>query len=83
MNRIKIGGNGMIQSYCTYGICNIDTTQCLEEGDSVERLAYWEDGRKVVLKDVQISSINETEITIELEDSEAISIQIEDIEDWD
>lgn len=73
----------MIHSYCNYGIYNEDTSQCLEEGDSVDRLSYWDNGRKVTLKDVHIQSISKEEITLALEDYEEITIPIEEIEDWD
>lgn len=73
----------MIQSYCNYGIYNEDTSQCLEEGDSVDRLSYWDNGNKVTLEDVQIKNINKDEITVETDDCEEITIPIEEIDDWD
>lgn len=73
----------MIQSYCNYGIYNEDTSQCLEEGDRVDRISYWNDGSVVVLKDVQVQSIDKDEITLALEGYEEIAIPIEEIEDWD
>lgn len=79
----EIGGCGMIHSYCNYGIYNEYTSQCLEEGNSVDRISYWDNGKRVVLKDVQVQSIDKYEVTFALEDFEEITIPIEEIEDWD
>lgn len=73
----------MIHSYCNYGIYNEDTSQCLEDGDSVDRLTYWDDGNKIVLEDVQVQSISKDEVTIALEDYQEITIPIEEIDSWD
>lgn len=73
----------MIFSYCNYGICNEDTSQCLEEGDTVDRISYFDGEKRVVLENVQIKDINDSEITIETDDYEEIAIAIEDIEEWD
>lgn len=73
----------MIQSYYNYGIYNEDTSQCLEDGDRVDCLSYWDNGKKIILKDVQIQSIDKDEVTFSLEDYEEITIPIEEIEDWD
>lgn len=73
----------MIHSYCNYGIYNEDTSQSLEEGDSIDRLSYWDDEKRVVLKDVQVQSIDKDEVIFELEDCEEIIIPIEKIDDWD
>lgn len=73
----------MIQSYCTYGIFNDQTSQCLEDGDYVECLSYWDDEKKIVLKDVQVQSIDKDEVTFALEDCNEITIPIEEIVDWD
>ena len=73
----------MIHSYCIYGIYNEDTAQVLEPGDSVDRLSYRDNGKKITLEDVQINDINKDEIMIETEDYEEITIPIEEIEDWD
>lgn len=73
----------MIQSYCNYGIYNEDTSQCLEEGDDVDHLSYWDNGKRVTIEDVQIKNINKDEITVEADDCEEITIPIEEIEDWD
>lgn len=73
----------MIRSYCNFGIYNDDTSQSLEEGDDIDRIAYWDNGNKVVLKDVRISEIRAEEITVELEDFTEVTILIDDIEDWD
>ena len=72
----------MIKSYCNYGIYNEKTSQCLEEGDDVDQLTYWDDGRRVVLENVHISEITSDDITCELEDFKEITISIETIEDW-
>ena len=73
----------MIHSYCIYGIYNEDIAQVLEPGDSVDRLSYRDNGKKITLEDVQINDINKDEIMIETEDYEEITIPIEEIEDWD
>lgn len=73
----------MIQSYCNYGIYNEDTSQCLEEGDDVDRISYWDNGKRVTLEDVRIKDINNDEITVETEGFDEITIPIEEIEDWD
>lgn len=73
----------MIHSYCNYGIYNEDTAQCLEEGDDVDRITYWDNEKKITLEDVQITDIREDEISIETEDYDEITIPIEEIEDWD
>ncbi len=73
----------MIHSYCNYGIYNEDTSQCLEEGDSIDRLSYWDNGKRITLENVQIKDINKEEITIETEDYDEIIIPIEEMEDWD
>lgn len=73
----------MIQSYCNYGIYNEDTSQCLEEGDDVDRISYLDNGERVTLENVQIKDINKDEITVETEDYDEITITIEEIEDWD
>lgn len=73
----------MVKTYCNYGIYDEDTARCAEEGDNLDRLTYWDDGRKVTLEDVHISSITADEVTIETEDFEEIRISVDDIEDWD
>lgn len=73
----------MTYSYCNYGIYNEDTSQCLEDGDSIDRFSYWDNGKKVILKDVQVQSIDKDEVALALENYEEISIPIEQIEDWD
>ncbi len=73
----------MIRSYCNYGIYNEDTSQCLEEGDSVDRLSYWDSGNRITVENVLINDISKDEITIETDDYEEITIPIEEIEDWD
>lgn len=73
----------MIFSYCNYGICNDDTSQCLEEWDTIDRLSYFDDEKRIVLENVQVKDIDENEITIETEYYEEITIAIEDVEEWD
>lgn len=73
----------MIRSYCNYGIYNEDTSQCLEEGDSVDCLSYWDSGNRITVENVLINDISKDEITIETDDYEEITIPIEEIEDWD
>lgn len=73
----------MIQSYCTYGIFNEQTDQCLEEGDYIDRLTYLDNGNEVILEDAIIDFISKEEIEISTEDYEGITIPIEKIVDWD
>lgn len=73
----------MIHSYCNYGIYNEDTSQCLEEGDSVDRLSYWSDGEMITIEEVQIKDIDKDKITFETDGCKGITIPIEEIKDWD
>lgn len=51
----------MIHSYCNYGIYDEDTSQCLENGDSIDCLSYWDNGNRVILEDILIKDINRDE----------------------
>ncbi len=73
----------MVKTFCNYGIYDEDTARSAEEGDNIDRLTYWDDGKKITLEDVHISSITADEITLNTEDSEEITMHIDDIEDWD
>lgn len=73
----------MVKSYVIYGIYDEDTCQCLEKGDCASRLAFWKDGKKITLSDVEVVKITKDTIVFETQDFEKIEIAIEDIEDWD
>lgn len=72
----------MVKSYCTYGMCNEDTAQTVNEGENLDRLTYWDGGKKVTVEDVHIISINKDTVTLELPDTEMI-LDIADIECWE
>lgn len=73
----------MVKSYCRHGIYNEETSQCLEEGDSVSELVYYEDGCEITAYNAEISSISSDEATLCFEDGEDVTIRIEDIKSWE
>lgn len=66
-----------------YGIYNPDTCDYAEEGYSLDRITYWDTGKRVTINNVTISSIGEYDVDIATEDFETITIPVDDIEDWD
>ncbi len=73
----------MVKSYCKYGIYNEDTAQSVEKGEDLNRIIYWDDGKRMTFENVIVEDITGETITIELEDGEQVTLQIEDICDWD
>lgn len=71
----------MVKSYCTYGMYNEDTSECVEQGENLNMLSYWSNGYLITLEDVHVSKISKDEVTLELLDSE-LTINITDIEEW-
>lgn len=72
-----------VKTYCNYGLCDEDSANTLEEGDSCERFTYWNDGIQVTIKNITICDIYEDKIVVELEDYEEVTIQVDDIIDWE
>lgn len=72
-----------VKTYCTYGLYDEDSANSLEEGDSCERFTYWDNVKKVTLEDVTINDIYENRVVIKINNFEEITIQIENIIDWE
>lgn len=72
-----------VKTYCTYGLYDEDNCNSLEEGDSCERFTYWSNEKQVTLEDIEINDIYKDRVVVELEDGEEITIQVDDIIDWE
>lgn len=72
-----------IKTCCNWGLYNEDNGDCLEVGDYCDRFLYYDNGKGVVLENVNIQDIREKEVTLELDDYEEITIDIEDVIDWE
>lgn len=72
-----------IKTYCDWGLYNEDNGDCLKAGDNCDRFSYWDDGKRVTLENIAIQDIRKNEVTLELEDYEEVTINIEDVIDWE
>ena len=66
-----------------YGIHNPDTCDYAEEGDSLDRITYWDNEKQETINNVTIANIDEYDVEIVTEDFDIITIPVDDIEDWD
>lgn len=73
----------MIRTYCNYGIYDEDTAQCIEVGDSLDKISYFDDSKLIILEDVYVNDITKDEIELNLSDGSTTTIRIENIESFD
>ena len=72
-----------VKTYCKYGLYDEDNGNSLEEGDSCEHFTYWDDGKQATIKNITICDIYKDRVVVELEDSEEVTIQVDDIVEWE
>ena len=72
----------MIKTYCNYEVFNTNTGCSLEAGDMCNEFSYLDKGKKITLNDIYILDISINDITIQLDDSKDVIIDIDNIVDW-
>lgn len=72
-----------ISTFCRWYLHDEDTCSVLEGGDCVDKFSYMDDGHKVTLENVKINDISEDTVTIETEDWEEITVDVDDIVEWE
>lgn len=72
----------MIDTYCNYGLWDDDACSCLEEGDFCYKFSYWDNEKRITLENVYVMNITQYDVTVELDDSTEININVEDVDSW-
>lgn len=73
----------MIYTFCEYRVINDDTCNLMEEGDCLDELTYWDDGKKCTLCGVTVTNIADGQIEVETEDYDYATIDVDTIESWE
>ena len=72
-----------VKTHCNWELYEEDNYNCLKVGDFCEVFSYYDNGHTCTLENITIQDIREKEVTLELEDYDEITINIEDIIDWE
>lgn len=72
-----------VSTFCRWYLYDEDNCSVLEEGDCVDKFSYMDTWNAVTLENVKINDICENTVTVETEDWEEITIDVEDIIEWE
>lgn len=72
-----------INTFCRWYLHDEDSCSVLEEGDCVDKFSYMDTWNAVTLENVKINNIDENTVTIETEDWEEITVDVDDILEWE
>ena len=74
----------MFEVYTIYGLYNDDTMERIEEGDHLKQITFYNsDCEETKLKKIKISDIYDNRIIVETSDYDEVTIDIDDIIDWE
>lgn len=72
-----------ISTFCRWYLYDEDNYGVLEEGDCADKFSYMDTWNTVTLEDVTIKDISENTVTIETKDWEEITVDVDDIVEWE
>lgn len=72
-----------ISTFCNWYLHDEDSCSVLEEGDVVDKFSYMDNWNTVTLENIKINDICQNTIMIETEDYEEITIDVDDIVEWE